>query len=625
MHRQILRNWWWAPIALLCGGALSYGAHLHLLRVAEQTSAATFEGLARDQVRLVQQAFERGIDAAATVVDLHQLHPQVSRDSFERFGATMLSRYPIFSSVGWSEWVPAAEREAIVTQLQGAGYPLQDVMTRPALDAEYEPAPHTFPHHLVLTRIAPAELEASVGFDVASPQDRRQAVLLARDSGTPAIVGPLRLGGRPAAEAGYLIIVPAYRSPLSPSPALSAALDDDSIEVRRAAFAGAASLGLLLQPMLRQVLRPEGGANVRLLIYDQIDGDARLLFDSAASAQNAVAIDALARDPLALTESFTIGGRTWHTLAVPTTAFRGPARRNSPPHIVLALGIVATMLALTAIALALRHQRSIRRHLAEREAAALALARTNDALLAANEDMEQFVSAVSHDLKNPLGAVELAADLLERALARGDMSRATQAASTFRSSTQAMRRIINNLLEHSRAGWAPMAVEAVDLDALVARILDEHADALRDGDVDVEVAPLPAVHGDAGRLAAAVDNLIANALKHGRVPGQRTRIRISGTDMPGETRIVVSDNGRGVATEHREMVFKLFKRLAADSDGTGLGLAIVDRVARAHGGRAWVEEADGGGAAFVIVLPRHGQRDLATVDGAAPTAPAVHG
>jgi signal transduction histidine kinase len=77
--------------------------------------------------------------------------------------------------------------------------------------------------------------------------------------------------------------------------------------------------------------------------------------------------------------------------------------------------------------------------------------------------------------------------------------------------------------------------------------------------------------------------------------------------LDGHIEIAVSDNGPGVPAEHRETIFERFRQLARPVDGTaqgtGLGLPICRRIVAQHGGRIWVEDAPGGGARFVVVLP----------------------
>jgi signal transduction histidine kinase len=101
----------------------------------------------------------------------------------------------------------------------------------------------------------------------------------------------------------------------------------------------------------------------------------------------------------------------------------------------------------------------------------------------------------------------------------------------------------------------------------------------------------------------AVDNLLANALKHAA-----RRIEVALTRRDDLLTIVVSDDGPGIPTEKHELVFEPFHRLEHGQPGAGLGLAIVREVAHAHGGRAFVRAATGG----MLVLELHALEPAAT-------------
>jgi signal transduction histidine kinase len=100
-----------------------------------------------------------------------------------------------------------------------------------------------------------------------------------------------------------------------------------------------------------------------------------------------------------------------------------------------------------------------------------------------------------------------------------------------------------------------------------------------------------------------MENLISNATKYAS-SGSAPRVVVS-SELCGQERLLkLCDNGPGIPAHQRERVFKLFQRLQPrTTSGTGVGLAIVARVMQAHGGRAWVEEAPGGGACFVLAFP----------------------
>jgi signal transduction histidine kinase len=116
--------------------------------------------------------------------------------------------------------------------------------------------------------------------------------------------------------------------------------------------------------------------------------------------------------------------------------------------------------------------------------------------------------------------------------------------------------------------------------------------------------PAGTVQGDPDRLTQALRNLLRNAVEHTDEGG---RIEVAALEGQGRIVLAVDDDGSGIAPEERERVFDRFHRGAPErarrGGGTGLGLAIVKAVAEAHGGRAWAEASELGGARIAIELP----------------------
>jgi len=111
---------------------------------------------------------------------------------------------------------------------------------------------------------------------------------------------------------------------------------------------------------------------------------------------------------------------------------------------------------------------------------------------------------------------------------------------------------------------------------------------------------------DRTRLYQVFSNLIGNALDY-MGPVSDPTITIEVFEDPDEHRIVVRDNGRGIAPAQRERIFDLFQTCGPRADGrrgTGIGLAIVKKIAQSQRGRVWVESRPGEGAAFHLTLPR---------------------
>jgi signal transduction histidine kinase len=182
---------------------------------------------------------------------------------------------------------------------------------------------------------------------------------------------------------------------------------------------------------------------------------------------------------------------------------------------------------------------------------------------------------------------------------RGEMSAVAQeAVDLLVVDVQRFAALLEDLLDLAR-DHEPVNAEThplVDLADLAAIALDTRSSLLqRRGDTRV--------HADRRRMSRVIANLVQNADVHG--DGVRSVVVERVDDA---VRIAVSDAGPGVAPEDREAVFERFSRgtltpSRASSTGTGLGLALVRDHVRAHGGACWYEDAEGGGACFVVEIP----------------------
>jgi signal transduction histidine kinase len=234
------------------------------------------------------------------------------------------------------------------------------------------------------------------------------------------------------------------------------------------------------------------------------------------------------------------------------------------------------------------------------------LRRLNRQLEARNAEAEAFAHTVSHDLKSPLVTIGCMMGLLRETLGPGLDAESAGFVDQAEATVGSMRQTIDDLLELSRVGRTPNRITRVALEPLVGEVLRTHAVALGAAGVRVRVdGPLPEIDADRRRLTQVVDNLVANAIAYGCGPELEVRRIEIDADLRGDEVILsVRDHGPGVPEAFAEQVFGLFQRLRQDRPGTGVGLALVRRIVDAHGGRVWVEPAEGGGARFRVSLPR---------------------
>jgi PAS domain S-box-containing protein len=226
-------------------------------------------------------------------------------------------------------------------------------------------------------------------------------------------------------------------------------------------------------------------------------------------------------------------------------------------------------------------------------------------LRAVDQMKSTFLQAVSHDLRTPLASVLGIAITLQRRRLELDSDDAVDLLQRLSKSARKMDRLLNDLLDLDRLAQPTVSPErqSVDLGELVTRVVGEaNLELLALRPVKVDACTLP-LEVDPPKVERIVENLLANAGRH-TPPG--TPVWVSVRRQQDGALLMVEDAGPGVPTELREEIFEPFRqgpRPASHAPGLGVGLALVRVFAELHGGRAWVEERQGNGASFRVLLP----------------------
>ena len=225
-------------------------------------------------------------------------------------------------------------------------------------------------------------------------------------------------------------------------------------------------------------------------------------------------------------------------------------------------------------------------------------------LEAANQELESFAYAVSHDLRAPLRAMSgFSQALLEDYGERLD-GEARVYLDQITLSSRHMSELIDGLLTLSRSTRGELRRDPVDITALAERLLAERAAAEPERQVIWRVESELRVRGDPVMLEVVMSNLIENAWKYTAKTPNAT-IRVYTEDQEGERCFCVADNGAGFDMAHANRLFKAFQRLHRQDEfpGIGIGLATVQRIIHRHGGAICAEGAPGCGATFRFTLP----------------------
>ena len=219
-----------------------------------------------------------------------------------------------------------------------------------------------------------------------------------------------------------------------------------------------------------------------------------------------------------------------------------------------------------------------------------------------DEMKNTFLAAVSHELRSPLTSILGLSLTLERSRDMNDDDRA-DLLERLAANALKLDKLLKDLLDIDRLnrGIVEPQYREADIGAL-ARLAVETLDALVDRTVIVDVDTV-VISADPAKVERIVENLLTNAARH--TESDRTIwLRVEPSD--GGVLITVEDDGTGVPKYLRSAIFEPFRQgptASPHSPGTGIGLSLVTRFAELHGGRAWVEDRDGGGASFRVYLP----------------------
>ncbi len=219
----------------------------------------------------------------------------------------------------------------------------------------------------------------------------------------------------------------------------------------------------------------------------------------------------------------------------------------------------------------------------------------------------EFVSNVSHELRNPMASIKAMVETLESG-AVNDPQVAQDFLSRMRGDVDRINGLVNDLLELSRmeSGQFKIEAEPMALGPLVQAVRRQFEEVAASQNVEVTAEldeGLPEIMADGEKLTQVFVNLVENSLKFTQPGGE---IRIGAEAMDGHVQIVLKDTGVGIAPQHLPHIFERFYKVnrSRRDSGTGLGLSIVKQLVEAHGGQITVESKEGEGCLFTFTVPR---------------------
>ncbi len=252
-------------------------------------------------------------------------------------------------------------------------------------------------------------------------------------------------------------------------------------------------------------------------------------------------------------------------------------------------------------------------HLAQIEAELAASQQAIRQLVERDALKTQFLSNISHDLRTPLTAIITHAEILREGILGEITDKQRESISVIIAGGRQLLGMIGEILMHARESSEPLALvkSAFPVGEVVNQVtaLNESLAGRKSLFLECDIAnDLPPVFADRSKIIHILTNLLGNAFEFTAAGGRVWIKACRSPEDPGcMVRLEVGDTGRGIATDHHDLIFREFAQVDSSASrahhGTGLGLTIARRYVELHGGRIWVESELGVGSRFYFTLP----------------------
>ncbi|MBT1076658.1 CHASE domain-containing protein [Geobacter grbiciae] len=582
----------WLPLAVLTVGLLlTYKLWTREHQIVARDLRANFDFLVQEDLTLIKQrmqAYEqvlrgaRGLFTASESVERHEFRDYVTALGLEE-------SYRGIQGVGFTQIVPAARLQSHIESVRKEGFP--DYAIWPDREQEI----HT--SIIYLEPFSGRNLRA-FGYDMFSEQVRHAAMVRARDTGTVALSGKVRLvqetGERE--QAGVLSYLPIYAN----------GKRLDSVQSRRSAIIGWVYSPFRMDDLMAGLFG--GRANeIDIEIYDGEEISEKTLLHDSDKIRFAGVMEA----PLLAIKRMEIAGRLWTVAFRSLPPFEKRLKSNQAGYVAVT-GIVLSLL-LTAITRLLARGRS--RAMEAREALAIKQKQLEDLNLSLeqrvaertaelerlNRELESFCYSISHEIQAPIARLDGFSTAIAESARDAGSDEVLYLAERLGVASRKLRDVIDSLLVIYRLGSTEMEMVPVDLSQLCGQILDELREHERT--IKVTIAPDVVVQGDHRMLETCIRHLLENAVKYS-ARNPEAAVEFGEIIQPGEAVYFVRDNGVGFDMAFAGKLFEPFCRLHCESEfeGSGTGLPTVQRIIERHGGRIWAEATPGNGATFFFTL-----------------------
>lgn len=250
------------------------------------------------------------------------------------------------------------------------------------------------------------------------------------------------------------------------------------------------------------------------------------------------------------------------------------------------------------------------------------IVQTKDKLAQKNDELEQIISVISHDLRSPLAnisgfgnEIEFSLNQLQAELDNCDLESEkkgkinsileedlSEAVNYILTSSKNMSKMLEGLLKISRINKSSLTKKEINTKKLVETIITDYKYKIETNNIKLEIDELPDCNADQLLIKQVFSNLIDNAIKYSKQEPQ-AKIIITGERKNEEVLYAIQDNGVGISKEDQEKIFNIFEQLNNSKQGEGLGLALVKKIVTLHQGQIWVKSTVGAGTKIFLSLP----------------------
>ncbi len=577
-----IRRPWIPTIILVLSLLITILATLYVSRSATEQDRLRYENAVQQTQNNINNHLETYIALIRGTSGLVAARPSLTEEEFHSYvqRLRLQERYPGIQGMGYVVRVPAAEKEAFVTNTQ-----TQD-QSEFTIKPEGE-RPEYFPV-LYLEPYTDQNNQTVIGYDMSSDQVHRRAMDRARDTGLRAASGKVTFlqEKNKKKHASFHIFIPHYGDSEIPK----------TVDERRSQLKGFMYSPIRADNLLTDI---SGDDTYRLIQYQVYDGDEtkkeNLLYDSSTNTNNP---EKNHTPRFQSVRHINIAGEQWTITFSNSAIFENGSQIGFVPLIFLG-GLL-----LSAVVFLLSRSQYIARTVAEKSASKLMQSQRE--LQRAIGIRDNFISIASHELKTPLTSLKVYAEVLLRRFTQKGQTEAASYMDKMNKQIDKLTDLIADLLDVSRlqSGHMVFREEKFDLNLMIREVIDNTNSIAENHTIHLKGAVKHAVWGDKDRLSQVLSNFLTNAIKYSP---KADKVLVSVKERNNIAVVSVQDFGLGIEKVHQKKIFNRFYRVS-DADeqtypGLGIGLYICHEIIKRHGGEILVESSKGKGSTFSFTIP----------------------